>query len=72
MTALGSSEDGCYDIVSLGIQDASRQANFAGIIKDVQVLGCEEKPIWKRDEKGLHIQTGFRSEYPIVFQITID
>ena len=72
VTALGSSEDGCYDIVSLGIQDASRQANFAGIIKDVQVLGCEEKPIWKRDEKGLHIQTGFRSEYPIVFQITID
>lgn len=72
VTALGSSEDGCYDIVSLGIQDASRQANFAGIIQDVQVLGCEEKPVWKRDEKGLHIQTGFRSEYPIVFQITID
>lgn len=72
VTALGSSEDGCYDIVSLGIQDASRQANFAGIIKDIQILGCEDKPIWKRDEKGLHIETGFRSEYPIVFQITID
>ncbi len=71
-TALAGSENGCYDISSLGIQDASRQANFAGIIKEVQVLGCKEKPVWKRDEKGLHIKTGFRSEYPVVFQITVD
>lgn len=71
-TALGSSEDGCYNIVSLGIQDASRQANFAGMIKGVKILGCEEAPVWKRDEEGLHIRTDFRSEYPIVFEITVD
>ena len=70
--ALRSSDKGCYTIVSLGIQDASHKANFAGIMKSIKVLGCDEEPVWRRDEEGLHIQTGFRSEYPIVFQITID
>lgn len=69
--ALKCSEDGVYLIRSLGEQDASRQANFHGIIRDVRVLGCEEKPSWSRSEEGLRIQTSFCSKKPIVFQITV-
>lgn len=71
-TALKSSEDGCYCIKSLGEQDASKQANFHGIIREVQVLGWEEIPKWTRDEEGLHLKTNYRSDKPVVFKIKID
>ena len=69
--ALKCSENGEYCITTLGEQDASRQANFHGMITDIEVLGCEEKPVWKRDEEGLHLTTGFRSEDPIVFKMKL-
>ncbi len=69
--ALKCSEDGAYCIRSLGEQDASRQANFHGIIRDVRVLGCEEKPSWSRSPEGLHLRTSHRGKGPIVFKITI-
>ena len=71
-TALNGSEDGKYCITSLGEQDASRQANFHGIIREVEVLGSEQKPDWSRDAEGLHLETKVRSEKPIVFKIRID
>lgn len=71
-TVLCASEDGHYCIKSLGVQDASRQANFHGIIRKVEVLGCEEPPKWSRDEEGLKIDTSMRSETPIVFKITVE
>lgn len=71
-TVLKCSEDGNYCIKSLGEQDASKQANFHGIIRDVQVLGCEEAPKWSRDEEGLHLTTSMKSSTPIVFKIRID
>lgn len=70
-TALKASEDGKYCIRSLGEQDASRQANFHGIIKDVTVLGCEEKPAWSRTSEGLLLETSFQSDKPVVFKVTI-
>lgn len=70
--ALNCSDDGKYCIQSLGEQDASKQANFHGIIQNVELLGCEEAPIWKRDEKGLSLETSMRSDKPLVFKITID
>lgn len=70
--ALKCSGDGAYCIRSLGEQDASRKANFHGIIRKVQVLGAEENAQWHRDEEGLHITTALRSDKPIVFKITID
>ena len=70
--ALGQSASGEYTIESLGEQDASRQANFHGIIRDVRVLGAEEAPVWNRDAQGLHIRTGFRSDLPVTFKIRID
>lgn len=71
-TALKCSGDGTYCIHSLAEQDASKMANFHGIIRDVEVLGCEEAPVWSRDEEGLHIQTAMRSNTPVVFRITVD
>lgn len=71
-TALKSSEDGAYCIRSLAVQDASKQANFHGIIREVEVLGCKEKPQWSRSEQGLSIQTSFQSSAPVVFKIRID
>lgn len=71
-TALKCSEDGVYCIYSLAEQDASRLANFHGIIENVEVLGCEEAPVWSRDEKGLHISTSMRSHTPVVFRITVE
>lgn len=71
-TALKCSGDGNYCIRSLAVQDASRLANFHGIIKNVEVLGCEEAPVWSRDEEGLHISTAMRSNTPVVFRIMVD
>lgn len=66
------SEDGNYCIHSLGIQDASKKANFNGIIRKVELLGSEEETVWNRDENGLHIRCRRQSEYPLVFRITVD
>lgn len=72
-TALKCSPDGNYNLKSLGIQDASRQANFHGIVLDVDVLGFDEKPEWVRDEEGLHIHVNsVQSTKPVVFKIKID
>ena len=71
-TALKCSDDGRYCIASLGEQDASRQANFHGIIRDVQLLGCNEAPAWHRDAEGLHLATAVKRDTPIVFKIRID
>ncbi|MGN0779185.1 MAG: alpha-L-fucosidase [Aristaeellaceae bacterium] len=71
-TAMKCSEDGHYCITSLGKQDASRQANFHGIIRDVQVLGCDGAPTWHRDAEGLHLTAAVKRDTPVVFKIRID
>lgn len=71
-TALKCDAQGSYCIQSLGIQDASKQANFHGIIKNVEVLGSDLQPTWVRDEEGLKIQSDYQSKGPIVFKILID
>ena len=71
-TVLKCSADHTYCIKSLGIQDASKKANFSGIIRKVEVLGKEGELAWTRDEEGLHIECGVESDKPIVFRITID
>lgn len=68
-TALKCSDDGRYMIKTLGEKDASRVANFHGIIDGVEVLGCDEKPEWSRGEDGLKIYSSFKTEYPVVFKI---
>lgn len=65
-------EDGRIVIKSLAEQDASRLPKFHGIIENVEVLGFEESPVWKRTENGLEIETqNVRSDKPVVFKIAI-
>lgn len=69
--ALKCSEDGVYLTRSLGEQEASRQANFHGIIQDIELLGCSEKPRWSRIEAGLRLESPMTSDKPIVFRLRI-
>lgn len=71
-TVMKCNEEGKYIIRSLAEQDASKQANFHGIIKDVKILGCDTAPIWNRNQDGLNIVTEMMSDKPIVFKIMID
>ena len=64
-------EDGAYCIRALGEQDASRVANFHGLIDEVKVLGDERPVHVSRDAQGLHLKTEIRSDMPIVFKIKI-
>lgn len=72
-TVLSYPQNGKVNITSLAVQDASKLPHFHGIIKDVSVLGYEEKPKWKRTEKGMEITTNkINSDKPVVFKIHID
>ena len=72
-TVLKCSENGRYLFCELGERDAWHKAYFHGIIKDVSVLGFEEKPEWYRDETGLHVRTEHvMSSYPVVFRFRVD
>ena len=60
-------------IKSLAEADASRAPHFHGIIKSVEVLGCDKSPEWTRDDNGLTVKTKtVDSEMPVVFKISID
>lgn len=72
-TVLNYPEDGQVSIKSLGDRDAARLPHFHGIIRDISVLGFDEKPVWKRDEEALRITTtNVKSDKPVVFKILID
>lgn len=71
-TVMKTNKEGMYCIQSLGEQDASKEANFHGIIKGVELLGEKEPLAWTRDTQGLHIHCDKNSQNPIVFKITID
>lgn len=71
-TCLNYPENGNVTIKALGEQDASRLPKFHGIIDDVNVLGFEEKPNWKRTAEGLIINTeSVKSDKPVVFKIKL-
>lgn len=68
---LKCSNNGKYCIKTLGKKDASKVANFSGIIDEVSVLGSIQSPQWHRDEDGLFIETDYKSEYPITFKVKL-
>lgn len=72
VTALKCSDSGEYCIKSLGVLDASKQANFNGILRNIEVLGSEGHPRWKQETVGLKIFTDYKSDKPIVFKIVLD
>ena len=72
-TVLSWPEDGKVCIKSLAHADASHLPVFHGIVKDVDVLGCAEKPAFHRDEQGLHVSAaGMKAGYPTVIRVKID
>ena len=69
---LRESGDGTYDFTLLGEKDASKKANFHGIIKNIEMLGNDEPVLWTRDEEALHIKSGIiGTDKPVVFKITL-
>ncbi len=58
-TVLRYPEDGDVVIESLREADVSHLPLFHGIIRDVDVLGFDEKLVFSRDDKGLHVRRPF-------------
>ncbi|NJP40635.1 alpha-L-fucosidase [Oscillospiraceae bacterium HV4-5-C5C] len=77
--ALKPAADGHYCIHALGRQDASRLANFSGLIREVTLLGADRPINWERQETGLLLNTGgqeqargAQKDCPLVFKIRVD
>ena len=70
--AMKCSARGEYCVRALGELDASRQANFHGIIRHVRLLGADAELPWTRDEAGLHLHSPARPATPLVFKITLE
>lgn len=65
-------EDGHIVIRSLAKSGNHDMPEFAGLIKQVSVLGFEEQPRYEVREDGLHIQTAsVKSDFPVVFKIEV-
>ncbi len=72
-TVLEFPTDGKVKIKSLAEQDASKLPHFHGIIRDISILGMEEKPEWTRTGDALEITTSkVSSDKPVVFKIWMD
>lgn len=72
-TVLSWPEDGKVVIKSLGHSENANLPEFHGIIKDVDVLGCLEKPVWSREKGGLHVSApAVHSDKPVVVRVKID
>lgn len=66
-------KDGKVCIRSLKASEDQNIPEFHGIIKDVSVLGFDEKPKWSIDALGMHIRTiSVQSNMPVVFKIKIE
>lgn len=70
--ALKASPDGKYCIRSLGEQDASKQANFHGIITSVTALDGGAAVPFTRDGEGLHLTHATDSDMPVAFRIIVE
>ncbi|KYG29521.1 alpha-L-fucosidase [Alkalihalobacillus trypoxylicola] len=72
-TVLNYPDNGRVCITSLGEKDASILPHFHGIIKDINLLGFDEKPTWYRTEEGLVLETkSVQSDKPVVVKVSID
>ncbi len=72
-TVLKYPDNGEVIITSFAERSASKASQFAGIIQDVSVLGFEEKPVWKRTEEGLIINTcNVHSDKPVALKLLVD
>lgn len=68
-TVLVYPENGIVHIQSL----KEHATHFQGIIKDIHILGFDERPTWERTDEALTIRTtSVRSETPVVLRIELD
>jgi alpha-L-fucosidase len=66
-------EDGNVCIKSLADSSDANTTRFQGIIRNVSILGFDEKVQWSKDTKGLHIKSQtVKSEFPVVIKIETD
>ena len=66
-------EDGQVTIRALARSADANKPNFHGILRDVEILGFDEKPSFSIDREGLHIQTkAVRSAFPVVIKIRVE
>ncbi len=70
--ALKPSKDGRYCIRSLGEQDASKLANFHGIVRRVTALDGGADVPFTRDADGLHLNHATAGDMPVAFRIIVD
>jgi len=71
--ALAYPKSGEITVKTLGLRDAHSKPEFSGIIRGVEALGFEEKPVWERTAQGLAIRTRtVRADAPVVFKVTLE
>lgn len=72
-TVLSWPEDGHAVIKSLGFSPDANLPEFHGIIKAVDVLGCDEPPTWERKPGGLHVTApSVKTDKPVVIRVKVD
>lgn len=72
-TVLSWPEDGHVVIKSLGESADTNLPEFHGIIKAVDVLGCDEKPTWERMPGGLHVTApSVKTDKPVVIRVKVE
>ena len=69
---MACSKDGKYLLTRLAQKDASKEAVFAGIIKNVSLLGTSDTIPYERSEEGLAITANLQSDHPIVFRVELE
>lgn len=68
-TVLAYPEDGIVRMRSL----KEHSPHYHGLIRDIRVLGFDEKPSWVRNEEALTVRTAaIKSSMPVVFQIELE
>jgi len=72
-TVMSYPEDGIVRIRSLANSHNTNLPHFKGIIRDIDVLGFDEKPTWERQDDALVVRTkSVQSKNPVVLRILID
>ena len=65
--------DGKITIQSLSKSKDANKPNFHGIIRDVEILGFDEKPDYAIDKDGLHFATStVKSNFPVVIKVHVE
>ena len=66
-------DNGSVVIRALSKSRDANKPNFHGIIRNVEILGFEEIPVYAIDEDGLHITTHtVHSSFPVVIKISVN